>query len=227
MARPQDGKTGSEALARIVRERREELGLSRQELAEATGIPYPTIAQIETAYRGVSPARLGVIARVLGLDPKELYDVLASDDAAAGPPPAARRPPLARSRAMRAGPGAPAPAAESSGEWHTNARFAGADRASFAAPAPMDAASPMAAPASMAAGAAPLRQEPQPPEVVQQVVELLSALPADERIDALSRAQSLVLDQIVRERVEESWPLDGTNPRLDADGNVHTGVSPR
>ena len=73
------GKTGSDELARVVRERRESLGWTRQQLADATGIPYPTIAQIETAYRGVSPSRLGVIARVLGLDPKELYEVLASE----------------------------------------------------------------------------------------------------------------------------------------------------
>ena len=77
MARPSErpdgsGKTGSDELARVVRERRESQGWTRQQLADATGIPYPTIAQIETAYRGVSPSRLGVIARVLGLDPKDL-----------------------------------------------------------------------------------------------------------------------------------------------------------
>jgi transcriptional regulator with XRE-family HTH domain len=72
-------KTGSERLARLIRDRREQLGMSRQDLADATTVPYPTIAQIETAYRGVSPSRLKTIARALGLDPAELYDVLASD----------------------------------------------------------------------------------------------------------------------------------------------------
>ena len=91
MARPSErpegsGKTGSDELARVVRERRESLGWTRQQLADATGIPYPTIAQIETAYRGVSPSRLGVIARVLGLDPKELYEVLASAGEAGAAP---------------------------------------------------------------------------------------------------------------------------------------------
>ena len=112
---PDSGKTGSEDLARIVRERREELGMSRQELADASGIPYPTIAQIETAYRGVSPARLGVIARVLGLDPKELYDVLASE-----------------------GADAPGRTAIGSRNWHPNPRFA----AAMPMAAPMAAAAP-------------------------------------------------------------------------------------
>ena len=81
MARSSEGnaKTGSEDLAQVIRDRRNQLGMSRQELADTTGVPYPTIAQIETAYRGASPARLGVIARALGLDPKDLYDVLAND----------------------------------------------------------------------------------------------------------------------------------------------------
>src|SRR3954465_13726039 len=81
---PSDGsaKTGSDELARLIRERREQRGMSRQDPADATGVPYPTIAQIETAYRGVSPSRLGVIARALGLDPAELYDVLARETGA-------------------------------------------------------------------------------------------------------------------------------------------------
>src|SRR3954467_4943737 len=84
---PSEGsaKTGSEALAQLIKGRREELGMTRQELADATGVPYPTIAQIETAYRGVSPSRLGVIPRPLGLDPAELYGVLASDTGTAAP----------------------------------------------------------------------------------------------------------------------------------------------
>ena len=42
---PSDGsaKTGSERLARLIRSRREQLGMSRQDLADATGVPYSTI----------------------------------------------------------------------------------------------------------------------------------------------------------------------------------------
>src|SRR3954468_20836774 len=113
MARsPSDGsaKTGSEELARLIRDRREQLGMSRQDLADATGIPYPTVAQIETAYRGVSPSRLGVIARVLGLDPKELYDLLAADTSESPPEPTP--PSTAASRDLQAG------------SWYANPTFA-------------------------------------------------------------------------------------------------------
>jgi len=97
---PSDGsaKTGSERLARLIRDRRDQLGMSRQDLADATGVPYPTIAQIETAYRGVSPSRLATIARALGLDPAELYDVLASDTPPQASRPARRTRPAARAR---------------------------------------------------------------------------------------------------------------------------------
>src|SRR3954454_24511710 len=110
---PSDGsaKTGSEELARLIRDRREQLGMSRQDLADATGVPYPTIAQIETAYRGVSPSRLGVIARALGLDPKELYDVLASDT---GAPATAAKP-----RRVR-----PAARVRGNAEWLANPAYA-------------------------------------------------------------------------------------------------------
>lgn len=147
------GKTGSDELARVIRDRREQLGMSRQDLADATGIPYPTVAQIETAYRGVSPNRLGVIARVLGLDPKELYDLLAADPAEpAGPQP--------RPAAGRA-----------AGPWHANPRWA-------------------AAPTTSAS-----------PEIVEQVVHLLSRLPAGERIEALGQVQTKLLSGIVEEHL--------------------------
>ena len=129
MARPSErpdgsggsGKTGSDELARVVRERRESLGWTRQQLADATGIPYPTIAQIETAYRGVSPSRLGVIARVLGLDPKELYDVLASEGEVGGAPPPMSAAPARGRSAQRF---------RAAGSWHDNPGFAAAAPAS-------------------------------------------------------------------------------------------------
>jgi transcriptional regulator with XRE-family HTH domain len=74
------GKTGSRALGDLIQRRRKELGLSRQELAERTGVPYPTLAQIETAYRKASPTRLRVIAEALGLSSADLFEVLTSGD---------------------------------------------------------------------------------------------------------------------------------------------------
>jgi transcriptional regulator with XRE-family HTH domain len=196
MARPSErpdgsGKTGSDELARVVRERRESLGWTRQQLADATGIPYPTIAQIETAYRGVSPSRLGVIARVLGLDPKELYDVLASEGEAAGPAASMSAPPARGRSAQRF---------RAAGSWHDNPGFAAAAPVSPAgrpARALPPAADPMPAP-----GAQLGRADQRPPDVIDQVVELLSGLPSGERLEVLSRVQNVVLDRIVQERIE-------------------------
>jgi transcriptional regulator with XRE-family HTH domain len=201
MARPSErpdgsGKTGSDELARVVRERREGLGWTRQQLADATGIPYPTIAQIETAYRGVSPSRLGVIARVLGLDPKELYDVLASEGEAGGSEAPLSAAPVRGRSAQRF---------RAAGSWHENPGFAGAAASPpvGAAPlaAPSSAARASAAPAPMAGRTTPPGREPRSPHVVAQVVELLSSLPAEGRIEALSQVQRLVLERIVQERV--------------------------
>jgi transcriptional regulator with XRE-family HTH domain len=127
---PGDGsaKTGSERLARLIRDRREQLGMSRQDLADATGVPYPTIAQVETAYRGVSPGRLGTIARALALDPAQLYDVLAGDA-----PPAASRP-ARRTRST--------PRAREDSKWLPNPAYAPppAPMAADPAPPPMETA---------------------------------------------------------------------------------------
>lgn len=169
-------KTGSEALAQLIRDRREQLGMSRQELADATGVPYPTIAQIETAYRGASPGRLGVIARALGLDPAELYDVLASDSGAAS----AATEPTRRSRRMAR--------ARSDGGWLANAAYA------------PQSAPPLAAPAALAA----LAREAPSRDVVEQVIALLSALPAHERLEVLGRVQGRLLSGLVQEEVQQA-----------------------
>ena len=196
MARPSErpdgsGKTGSDELARVVRERRESLGWTRQQLADATGIPYPTIAQIETAYRGVSPSRLGVIARVLGLDPKDLYEVLASQgEVGAEPAPLSEAPARGRS----------AQRFRAAGSWHDNPGFAAA-----ASVAPVGRPTRPVPPTPDPRSALPAPTGPsdqQSPDVIGQVVELLSQLPAAKRIEALSRVQHVVLDQIVQERVE-------------------------
>lgn len=192
MARPSErpdgnGKTGSDELARVVRERRESLGWTRQQLADATGIPYPTIAQIETAYRGVSPSRLGVIARVLGLDPKELYDVLASEPEVGGAPA-----PLSGAPAR----GRSAQRFRAAGSWHENPGFAAAPASPAGRPA--QAGSPPAT----ARAATPGHTDQGLPDVIDRVVELLSGLPTDERLEALSQVQSRVLDRIVQDRVE-------------------------
>jgi transcriptional regulator with XRE-family HTH domain len=167
------GKTGSHALAQTIRERREQLGMSRHELAEATAVPYPTIAQIETAYRGVSPSRLGVIARALDLDPADLYEVLTSDAASPSPPPAQR------SHSSRHSTGGD--------DWQPNPAYA-----SPSASLPEESHRPP--------GMRSIRPGPSS-DVVAQVVHLLSQLPRNERLDALGQVQSQLLKRLVQEDV--------------------------
>jgi transcriptional regulator with XRE-family HTH domain len=67
-------KTGDIELGRRIAARREELGMSRKQLAEATDLSYPYIAQIETGYRSPSTRHQVPLARVLGMSLDELFD---------------------------------------------------------------------------------------------------------------------------------------------------------
>jgi len=176
MPQPSSGsssKTGSTVLATLIRDRRHQLGLSRHELAEATGVPYSTIAQIETAYRGVSPSRLGVIARTLQLDPAELYDVLAAEPASSA------------ASASAAGPDQAAGTNVDS--WHANPVYVTAMRQ----PAAAAPAGPPAAP--------PGTPEP---EIISHIVKLLSQLPATRRLDALGQVQARLMADLVHDEVQ-------------------------
>lgn len=66
-------KTGDLELGRTIARRRDELGMSRKELAEATGLSYPYIAQIETGYRLPSTKHQIPLAKALGLSLDELF----------------------------------------------------------------------------------------------------------------------------------------------------------
>ena len=167
------GKTGSAVLAKLIRDRRHQLGLSRQDLAESTGVPYSTVAQIETAYRGVSPSRLGVIARALQLDPAELYDVLASEPAVTA--------------SRQEAPGRVAAADAGDDSWHGNPTYLAAPDQPAAAVPPGAAPPPPASPDT---------------DTVNQVLELLSQLPAERRLKALSDVQSELLSGLVQDEVQ-------------------------
>jgi transcriptional regulator with XRE-family HTH domain len=67
-------KTGDLELGRKIAARREELGMSRKELAEITNLSYPYIAQIETGYRLPSTRHQVPIAKALGMSLDELFD---------------------------------------------------------------------------------------------------------------------------------------------------------
>ena len=59
-------------LARLLRARRAALGLSRKDVAAATGLSYPFIAQLESGIRAPSVASARRLAGVLGLPVEEV-----------------------------------------------------------------------------------------------------------------------------------------------------------
>lgn len=66
-------RTGDLALGRRIAMRREELGMSRKELAVATELSYPYVAQIETGYRLPSAKHQVTLSRVLGMSLDDLF----------------------------------------------------------------------------------------------------------------------------------------------------------
>lgn len=60
------------ALGKLIRERREELGLSQRALAECVGLNHSIVHKVETGVREVSENRLVAIASILGLDAGEV-----------------------------------------------------------------------------------------------------------------------------------------------------------
>jgi transcriptional regulator with XRE-family HTH domain len=90
---------GAEQFGRLLAARRHELGLSRRDLADASGLSYPYVSQLETGYRLPSHKALAALAEALELSPSELSasipygEALASSDL--GSP---RKPRSARTR---------------------------------------------------------------------------------------------------------------------------------
>jgi len=74
---------GGEAFGRRIRSRREELGLSRRDLVEASGLSYPYVSQLETGYRLPSHKALAALAEALELSPGELSASIPYEEALA------------------------------------------------------------------------------------------------------------------------------------------------
>jgi len=66
--------------ADLVLTRRRELGLSRKELVEASGLSYPYVAQLETGQRTPSRKSVARLADALRLSPDELGAAIPYDD---------------------------------------------------------------------------------------------------------------------------------------------------
>lgn len=87
-------KGGSDDLAALLRARRHAVGMSRRDLAESTGLSYPYISQLETAYRLPSPKAMHALARALMIPAGDLFAALpqgpSSSPPAAAPQAASR-----------------------------------------------------------------------------------------------------------------------------------------
>lgn len=77
-------RSGSEALGALIRARREELGMSRRQLVEATGLSYPYVSQLETGYRLPSSTALRNLAGALQMSTDELVSVMPEERSATG-----------------------------------------------------------------------------------------------------------------------------------------------
>lgn len=161
-------------LAAALRVRRDELGLSRKDLASATGLSYPYIAQLEGGYRAPSLGSARKLAAALSLPVEDLVALADDDPVLAGspPPPAAYANPIyAPSIAMSAMSADDGPAGE----------MLATDRRLSRVMIRSDAA-----------------------RAVLEAREALSRLPAEDRLIALSQLQAEVLDDVVTDRVERA-----------------------
>ena len=67
-------------LGRFLEHRRHELGLSRRELADRSGLSYPYISQLETGDREPALKAMRALAPVLDVRPEELAALVAGGD---------------------------------------------------------------------------------------------------------------------------------------------------
>ncbi len=72
----ESAKTGNEEFGDRLRRAREALRMSRRDLADATGLSYPYVSQIETGYRMPSAPAMRSLADALGLRPESLFDAI-------------------------------------------------------------------------------------------------------------------------------------------------------
>jgi transcriptional regulator with XRE-family HTH domain len=217
-------KTGSEEFGELLRRSRERLGMSRRDLVEATGLSYPYISQLETGYRQPSPAAIQKLADALQLSLDDLFSAMARG----------RRDEMSVSKESVSeewdGSARWMPNASFTGAGAAPARMRRAARGRrpegaygrSAAPAPSDPTMGdprqpeiWPEPASDVQVEQHYLEIPTMPEfdasadfdqVVVRVVELLNALPAQIRLEALARLQAeivqSVIDEGIRDRLE-------------------------
>jgi transcriptional regulator with XRE-family HTH domain len=102
---------GAEEFGRVLKARREQLGLSRRDVVDATGLSYPYVSQLETGYRLPSHRALAALAEALELSPTELSASIRYEEALASSDLRSAR----KSRSPRRG-----------GDWYGNPLYAAA-----------------------------------------------------------------------------------------------------
>ncbi len=183
---PKSPKSGNENLAALLRRRRTELGLSRRDVAHRSGLSYPYVSQLETAYRLPSPRAAQALASALDISAGTLFDVLAD----LSPHPAHT-------------PATPlAPTAGDGGTWIPNPAALATTGPPAAAPL-----APSAPPTARLAPSAPpplrahTRVDRPPPgttgSAVRAAVELLTTIDPGERLAALNEVQAAVVASLV------------------------------
>lgn len=171
-------KVGSERLAALLSERREALGMSRRDLAERSGLSYPYVSQLETAYRLPSPRAMHALAHALQLPASDLFEALPDAQLTGSlPPPGSAEP-------RRGGD-----------QWMANPVYAASAPPELPSPARDEL--PPSRPG-------PARRGGERARAVQAAVTALEMLHADERLDALHEVQSVVVHGVVREQRAES-----------------------
>lgn len=80
-----DKEPGAEEFGRRLKARRHELGMSRRDVVEASGLSYPYVSQLESGYRLPSHKSVAMLASALELEPSELSAALPYPDVGSGP----------------------------------------------------------------------------------------------------------------------------------------------
>ncbi|GAA4287953.1 helix-turn-helix transcriptional regulator [Georgenia daeguensis] len=197
-------------LARLLRDRRTELGLSRRDVVARTQLSYPYVSQLEGGYRAPSLSSARKLADALHLQVEDIVRAAGGDlpESRTRPPAAARlasgtqfRNPAYSAGIMQTGVHA---LAATVGSARGDAFPAAAAGASY------DVAA--GAPAALAGGTS--ADEARTPSgrsapgdleaVAEDVGRLLRRLPAESRLDALALAQSRLMAEMVQEQVRRA-----------------------
>jgi transcriptional regulator with XRE-family HTH domain len=183
----ESSKTGSQEFGDLLRRARERRGMTRRDLAAATELSYPYISQLETGYRQPSPAAIQNLASALRISLDEMFDAMG------------RRPAEAEPDAM-IGTGS---------DWTPNSNYSGSGLRA-APPAPEF---PPISYASLAPAAAPLDggetdngAVTSAEGIVADVLNVLSAVPPQERLDAVAEVQARVIQAVIDDRLARSRP---------------------